>query len=592
MNYMRLCKLIFGAIFYNHIFALIILSLFCYENLSSQINTNRNLAVELKKNEIPDSLINKDYKFLSQGFFKNFDDDSIAKIYVRSYIKLAHQQNRDDKFCRGTYLLSKKYNDSLKIELLDIAINIAKNKDFKRQPALSYFAKANYYFNNRMFALASDNYLYAIEDAKKKNYIRIVQESSFNLAIIKTRLNKYDEALPMFEDYLSYVIDLKKNNKEKYYQEDYLISLFAISETLTNLKKLDSASKTNRKALKIARDNDYNRLANLFLMNEGVNLFYKRRYQSAIDTLSSVVPKLDVKGDISNILYSNLYLGKSYYNQKKIKKAVHHFIKVDSLFQENSDFSPKIREAYTLLIDYFKKQNDLKNQLTYLNKLIVVDSVLNSNYIYISKNITANYDTPNLVNEKNDIIDKLNAKNEKFQIIIWLILFITLSSIFYAVKSLQNKKRLKKKVDILIQEAAKTRKEDNKYPVSLTNNDISDIPLTTVKRIENGLKEFELKKEFLQENITLNSLSKSFNTNPKYLSRTIYFLKSKRIIDYVNDLRIDYTLQQLSTDKKFSKYKVKVIAKEVGFSNPTSFSKAFERRIGEKPSVFIGKLKK
>ncbi len=55
-------------------------------------------------------------------------------------------------------------------------------------------------------------------------------------------------------------------------------------------------------------------------------------------------------------------------------------------------------------------------------------------------------------------------------------------------------------------------------------------------------------------------------------------------------LNVQYAMNQFKNGANLSKYSIKAIAKEVGFGTPESFSNAFEKEFGIKPSVFIKKL--
>ncbi|WP_121147007.1 helix-turn-helix domain-containing protein [Tenacibaculum discolor] len=68
--------------------------------------------------------------------------------------------------------------------------------------------------------------------------------------------------------------------------------------------------------------------------------------------------------------------------------------------------------------------------------------------------------------------------------------------------------------------------------------------------------------------------------------------KNTSFSNYVNQLRIEYTVEKLKNDTLWRKYTVKAIAQEVGFKNAESFSKAFYKFTSIKPSYFIKELEK
>ena len=65
-----------------------------------------------------------------------------------------------------------------------------------------------------------------------------------------------------------------------------------------------------------------------------------------------------------------------------------------------------------------KKKTDVNKQLSYISRLIELDSILYHDEIYLNKKIVAEYDTQQLLIEKEKIIGKLqDNKKESFTII-------------------------------------------------------------------------------------------------------------------------------------------------------------------------------
>jgi YesN/AraC family two-component response regulator len=87
-------------------------------------------------------------------------------------------------------------------------------------------------------------------------------------------------------------------------------------------------------------------------------------------------------------------------------------------------------------------------------------------------------------------------------------------------------------------------------------------------------------------------LSKDLQTNPNYLSRVINFNRDKNFSQYLNDLRIAYALEALQANPTFLRYSIKAIALECGYTNATSFSRAFYKQTGLYPSFYIKQLSK
>lgn len=120
----------------------------------------------------------------------------------------------------------------------------------------------------------------------------------------------------------------------------------------------------------------------------------------------------------------------------------------------------------------------------------------------------------------------------------------------------------------------------------------SSIPIELVNKILKLLSKFQNNHEYILHDVTLFNLAKKFKTNTKYLSQIINQHKGKSFNNYINSLRINYTIEKLKTDTRFRKYSINAIANEVGFNTSESFSKAFYKNTGIKPSYFIKELER
>ena len=116
------------------------------------------------------------------------------------------------------------------------------------------------------------------------------------------------------------------------------------------------------------------------------------------------------------------------------------------------------------------------------------------------------------------------------------------------------------------------------------------IPKSTLEKNLKNLQCFEMNKSFLNTNINLYSLASDLKTNSKYLSKTINIYKKKTFTQYINDLRIEYLIEKLNTDKTFKNYTIQAIATEIGFNTPNAFSRAFFKKTGMYPSEYIKEL--
>lgn len=113
----------------------------------------------------------------------------------------------------------------------------------------------------------------------------------------------------------------------------------------------------------------------------------------------------------------------------------------------------------------------------------------------------------------------------------------------------------------------------------------------TEKEILRKLDLFEKNRGFLRKDVTLNSLSKQFQTNTKYLSEIIKIHRNKQFNNYLNELRIDYIVNRLLTEPQYINTKIGYLASDCGFASHSTFTTIFTQIMDESPSIYIKKLK-
>ncbi len=557
-------------------------TIFVFSSFQTQNDTiDYSNKDNLQKIEIPDSLKYTSLKELKKKYHTNAAFPVKAKLYATFYLKRAIADSDSIAIARGYYLLSTVSKDPLKLAYINQAISYSKNSDDEFYPAVAYLEKGNLFLNTAYYKKALDNYFIAHDITKNVNP-QLTNDIKFNIGILKTRVGKNAEALNIFKE-------CHKFYKKEADTSRFLVSLFAISESYTKLNKLDSASTINRKGIKIAISQNNSDMRSYFEMNEGINLFFKKEYTQSRDHLLKVLPILKKQNDHSNTILSRFYLGKSYLESNELQKAIQQFKIIDTLLKEHMDFAPETAETYKILIDYYKKIDDKENLLFYLDRLATVDSILDSNYQYISNKIIEDFDFPQVLSEKEQIINDLNSSNtNKTKSVILLIVLSLVISILLLYRNHKIKKQYEKKFKNLIQKTSEEptpKKEEQEVDSTIPN--LSD---DIISKIEQGLSLFISEEAYLQKNISISALAKKMDSNGKYLSQYINHYEKKKFTDYVNNLRIDYAIEKMKNDRKFRVYTIKAISETVGFSNPVSFSQAFFKKTGIKPSYFIKKL--
>ena len=145
--------------------------------------------------------------------------------------------------------------------------------------------------------------------------------------------------------------------------------------------------------------------------------------------------------------------------------------------------------------------------------------------------------------------------------------------------------------DVVSKKISKTKSESKTEAKQKSTKLAINISSKTEQNLLDKLNEFESTKGFLKKEVNLNYLAKQFNTNTKYLSEIIKSYKNKNFNQYLNELRIDYLIEQLKTDDKVLNTKLSYLASDFGFNSHSSFSTIFTQYVGKTPSEYIKDLK-
>ncbi|MAP79641.1 MAG: hypothetical protein CL526_01005 [Aequorivita sp.] len=133
-----------------------------------------------------------------------------------------------------------------------------------------------------------------------------------------------------------------------------------------------------------------------------------------------------------------------------------------------------------------------------------------------------------------------------------------------------------------------------KQAVGLPIKEVSkglNIPKETETILVKRLAQFEKSKHFTKRDMSLAALAAQLDTNTKYLSEVINSHKGKNFNAYINELRINYIIDKLKSNRTYLQYKISYLAEESGFSSHSSFATVFKSVTGISPTVFIDLLK-
>lgn len=167
-----------------------------------------------------------------------------------------------------------------------------------------------------------------------------------------------------------------------------------------------------------------------------------------------------------------------------------------------------------------------------------------------------------------------------------ILFLITIGVGGFAVHQYQIKKQYRSRFNKIINEISLNNNNEVSKKNTIKNKNIG-IGEELIGQILEKLKIFEKEKGFLESNLTIQSLSTTFETNTKYLSKIVNTYRNKTFIQYINDLRVENALNSLKENVKLRKYTIQALALEFGFNNAESFSAAFYKKTGIKPAYFI-----
>ncbi|MFD2564717.1 helix-turn-helix domain-containing protein [Aquimarina rubra] len=556
------------------------------------------LSTCINAQSITDSLEQKTYKELQETFYNQLESNIIkAKKTAEVYLNRA-KNNQDTLRIAYAYEFHTNLTSSENgIRYYDSIIAITKNNPTKRYPAHSYFRKAQHYLYEKRDIKKT---LYNLSEARKQatdnDNIDLLYRTDYLIGIVKSEhLGEKENAISIFKKCATYYAkEIKYAHKFR-----YLSTLHVTAETYIGLKKYDSATYYNTKGyLKSSKSEDaYEiQMKSYFTLCEGINKYQLKEYPTAIDSINIALPEIIALEDKSNTIDSYFYLGQSYYHLAEEDKAISYLKKTDSILETlNSIPQYKHVKTYEYLKNYYKKKKDIQNQNKYLDKLnSILDSYINDK-IYISTKVKEDYDVPVLLDEQRAVINKLNNTNNKYitSISLLIILLLILGSLLYYFYHKKQKYRLRFEQLMTEQkskmEATNTKKETNHID---QNKKPLDIPEKHIKHILHRLEEFENEKGFLVNGISAQSMADIMETNVKYLSKVINFYKDKTFTNYLNELRITFALSELKENPTLRKYTIKAIAEEMGYNSSETFSNAFYKQVGIKPSYFINQIRK
>ncbi|WP_160128741.1 AraC family transcriptional regulator [Kordia antarctica] len=542
-----------------------------------------------EKQETLKTISDEDSKRLSRIY--NIIDEDLHKAEIdidTLLIKATRTDNmllKAELYLQKGVLLTKKGEFNNALDTLVSGVNLI--KDIKDLPLKNLFLLriGNVYALADKSDIAMTYYTKVYEDASAKNTKKELILSSINMAKLMRNAERFEQALEMYKVAYKQTqhIDIKESNVARI--------LMGMGGTYLKLHQPDSAIYYTEKGYKISKSINDKTGESFFHHDFGVAYYLKNEYSKGLQYLDSARIYIEaIKNDerLSETLFN---IGRCYYKLQQYETAIGYFDEVTSIINQAEKLDSKgfnpiyLEDMYDLLSKCHLASENYEKSSFYETKRNVLNRIKNKENNEIAK---ALHDSE--LNINNKFIKTVLVTNERtlfrykgISIIIGLLCLTLLYLLFhYRSEAKKNKEIFEK----LIQKQDAKANETIQKPKEII---IKDEKVTQVlKRLE----KIEAQGYFLESSCSLANMAKKAKTNTTYLTQIIKQYKEKTFYQYLNGLRINYTIDRLKTDTQFRKYAIKHIAFEVGYKSPESFTKHFKKATGIYPSYYIKELAK
>jgi AraC-like DNA-binding protein len=540
-------------------------------------------------------------------YFNLVESDSIkGELVARVYFDRAKKEGDTIKMARGYDRLSRIFNSEKNIKYADSLIYLTKDLSNITYPGLGYLLKGYSYHKSGNLMLATENYLLLYNISKEKENIVHQLYALHSLIGLKLAWGNKEEALSLQhkrnkllqnENIIKLIEnttrkDAKKKVKE-YLKIKELTSILCYVECYLKLEKNDSAAIYLKKGLKLSKEYEglYSKSIYSSFIEASVEVdYYSGDYNKVIKSIHHIYES-DENIDARNFDFElNFFKGLSLIEIGDDKLGFKSLKKADSIYEvQGIAIEPHQRILFDKLLDNSRVEGDDEKQIEYLNKLIHVDSIFKLNYHFFEPNILNNLHTPWLLREKEVLVEGLQNRNKIYQYALrgsLLVVALILFALGYVIK---RQLQFKRRFFSLLKENNSGGKGGAQIKKSPAKTEIGAIIIDDILM---KLDQFENDEKFLALNISLQRLATKFKTNTKYLSNVINHEKEKSFPQYINDLRVEFAIQEITENSKFRKYTIKAIAVDCGFNSAESFSKAFLKKHKVSASYYIKKIDK
>ncbi len=518
---------------------------------------------------------------------------------INFYIKKSKREGNNEALFYGYRYASISSTYPVNLKYADSALVTAEKSKVKKILLDAYLNRGNINMSEELYQKALNDILIANRLSQEYGNIYIFNKTIYIIAQNKIYLGQYEDAKHELLLCLKYFKDNLKNKPSlgRNYQMYYIYSLMSLIDTNTKLGQFSGNEALLKEAFDYLKANNLSQYVPYFITSEGITAYHRKNYEAAISKFSEALRLYNDQWEHNTEIF---YLGLSYWQIGKRSLAIKYLDEIDKHYDKTKKLDPQFRPAYEILIKYYHSKGNTEKQLEYINKLMFLDRSYEKNYKYLYQRIVKEYDTEKLVAEKKRIENTLQNQRAFFITVFSLLM---LGFLVFGFRIYREKQNYKKRFEEILSQQDNLYSQEEKPSANLTDNISKEkfdydfynkIPGLNPIFVESILKQleiFENENKFLNPQVSQKLLSEDLGTNSTYFSKIINTYKGKTFTLYINDLRLDYIIDQLRHDVKYINMDVKELAFIAGFSSTENFSDNFRRKFNLKPSVFIKMMK-
>lgn len=509
-------------------------------------------------------------------------DTTRQMVYLKAYQDKARSENNWGEMVQGYKNYLHRSEGGARLAYVDSMVLTAKSARDSNLIGSAYLTKGIVFYSAKQYKGALDNYLLADQFLVGTDDAYLQFKLKYNIALVKYYTEHFDEAIVL----LNACRDYFKGKSIP----GYLNTLLLLGRCHQRMKNYGLSHTMNVHGMSEGKRLGNTALALYFVQSEGINHAMEGNYPLAVDLLDSSLQFIRTKGnDFANEVLGEFYLGKSYWGSGQREKAVEYFKQVDASFSERGYMKTELLDTYVHLTEHYAALGNQELQLVYLKRNIDAFEFMRSQSKYLDDKIKDGYDLKGIQREKQRIERLLGVRERQKSMAIVAVIFLFVLLLGVAYKYKRNRSIYQKRFEEILKGQIPPLEKPNRPPLVPSHS--LDISQEKIDGVLARLERFEGKQDFLDRKMSASKLAVIAEVNGKYLSQIMAHYKGKRVMEYINDLRVDHIIDQMKQDRKLAYYSNGSLAEVAGFNSERTFVNAFRSRLGITPIFFMRRLK-